>query len=132
MEPSRAALEGGFVSETVRVKYHAFIGNRLLVTYIREFDAVRDEAWDRKIIGRSRAYFCRECGDIWARIVADGYSFSWPIIRRCSRHWTHLEPQAGQLVEYANLNDWDWYPLEVWLHDAQLIAQREELWGIIR
>jgi len=44
----------------------------------------------------SRAYFCRTCGDVWARILIHENPSDWhAIFRACRKHTERLSPIAG-------------------------------------
>lgn len=118
-----------------RVDYTIFVGNSLIGQYaVLEFMIPLEDRMPA-VIGRSRAYFCPECGDIWARILAEGYPFTHPILRRCFKHFSDRHQSAGSLILHQDINygtfddpHLEAFPPELWHYELQVLVLEDKWW----
>lgn len=93
-----------------------FVGNRLLLSFPYQWEPPPIERQIPGILQHSKAFFCRECGDIWARILIEGFAFSQPLYRPCFKHIEDFRLWSGSLwdvetqlyLRQAPASYWDW------------------------
>ena len=76
---------------------HFFVGNE----YLGSSDRLPVFVHEQQQRPQSVAYFCPECGDVWARAVIEGVDYS-PWSMSCSKH-----PRFRSLVAGSLWMDWD-------------------------
>lgn len=76
----------------------------------------------------SRAYFCQHCGEVWARVVVEGFPF-YPFYSACERHGA-VETGGGSLVDHNAVSDFlTFWPSEVWNRELRLWAEQVIDWA---
>lgn len=103
-----------------------FVGRELLATFQHDFGS--GEAGYVPHAWYSKALFCPECGDVWARFIVPGHMFycGWS---HCPRHGD-IGLDSGSLVWNVAIVDFlNSLPAEVWNWELRRWAEQFDNWG---
>lgn len=100
----RCLRRGSYSGRIVTSLTSIILGNRFLCSFSFERElSPHEEMFGEG--GRSFAYFCTGCGEIWARVVVEGSPFhDYVISRPCERHadrWRASGRWSGSLLNHT-------------------------------
>lgn len=100
-----------------------FVGNDFLGTFTYEARNYYPFSY------LSKAYFCPQCGEVWARVVVGEHPF-YPFYSHCEAH-AGIAIGGGSLISHMAVFELQaHWPAEVWHREVRLWAQQVNDWSV--